>query len=154
MANSKIVMGIDDLPMWQSIDRQRLALQCCDACATFRYPPAPLCPGCLSLEATWTPVDGTGTILSWVVFHKKYFDDHLPPYNSVAVQLPEGPILISQLQGPQPEGNWIGREVVFVYAEHAGRMQHHVRLAGEAGPADSSVRRDGRGGDPVQHNGA
>lgn len=154
MANSKIVMGIDDLPMWQSIDRQGLELQCCDACATFRYPPAPLCPGCLSLEATWTPVDGTGTILSWVVFHKKYFDDHLPPYNSVAVQLPEGPIVISQLQGPQPEGNWIGREVVFVYAEHAGRMQHHVRLAGEAGPADSSVRRDGRGGDPVQHNGA
>ena len=87
-------------------------------------------------------------------FHKKYFDDHLPPYNSVAVQLPEGPIVISQLQGPQPEGNWIGREVVFVYAEHAGRMQHHVRLAGEAGLADSAVSHNGPGGDPVQHNGA
>ena len=76
MANSKIVMGIDDLPMWQSIDRQGLELQCCDDCATFRYPPAPLCPTCLSLAATWTPVAGTGTVLSWVVFHKKYFDDH------------------------------------------------------------------------------
>ena len=105
MANSKIVMGIDDLPMWQSIDRQRLALQCCDACATFRYPPAPLCPTCL-------------------------------------------------LQGPQPEDNWIGREVVFAYAEHAGRMQHHVRLAGETGLADAAVGHDGPGGDLGQNNGA
>ena len=54
----------------------------------------------------------------------------------------------------QPEGNWIGREVVFVYAEHAGRMQHHVRLAGETGLADAAVGHDGPGGDLGQNNGA
>lgn len=127
MAISKVVMGLYDKPMWDSIGRQRLELQCCDECATFRYPPAPVCPHCLSELASWKPIAGRGTVLSWVVFHRKYFDDHVPPYNSVAVRLPEGPIVVSQLQGPEPTGSWIGEEVEFAYAEHAGRMQHHLR---------------------------
>lgn len=128
MANAKVVMGIDDAPMWRSMERQKLELQCCDACASFRYPPAPVCPECLSEKSTWTAVSGRGSILSWVIFHRKYFDDHVPPYNSVAVQLKEGPIVVSQLQGPEPQGSWIGAEVELAYAEHAGRMQHHLRL--------------------------
>ncbi len=128
MANSRIVMGLDDAPMWRSMERGRLELQCCNACSSFRYPPAPVCPQCLAEASTWTPVAGRGRILSWVVFHRKYFDDHVPPYNSVAVQLTEGPIIVSQLQGPQPEGSWIGAEVELAFAEHAGRMQHHLRL--------------------------
>jgi uncharacterized OB-fold protein len=128
MANSKIVMGIDDIPMWASIGRGCLELQRCDDCAEFRYPPAPICPKCLSARATWTPVAGGGTILSWVVFHKKYFDDHIPPYNSVAVALDEGPIIVTQLKGPEPAGSWIGARVELGYGEHAGRMQHYARL--------------------------
>ncbi len=129
MANSKPVMGLHDIPMWDSIQREQLELQCCDACAAFRYPPAPVCPECLSEQASWKAVSGRGSILSWVVFHRKYFDDHPPPYNSVAVRLEEGPIVVSQLHGPQPEGSWIGQPVRLSYAEHAGRIQHHVLLA-------------------------
>lgn len=129
MANSKAIMGINDVPMWESMQRERLELQCCDACAAFRYPPASVCPECLSEQATWKAVSGTGTILSWVIFHRKYFDDHPPPYNSVAVRLAEGPIIVSQLEGTEPEGSWIGKSVQLAYGEHAGRIQHHVRLA-------------------------
>jgi uncharacterized OB-fold protein len=128
MANSKIVMGVDDIPMWASIDRHRLELQVCDDCGAIRYPPAPVCPKCLSEKATWTAVSGEGTIISWVVFHRKYFDDHPPPYNSTAVELDEGPIIVTQLQGEEPEGSWIGKRVRLDYAEHAGRTQHFARL--------------------------
>jgi uncharacterized protein len=127
MANSKAVLGIDDLPMWASMKAGKLQLQRCDPCGHFRYPPAPVCPQCLSARATWTAVSGKGTVLSWVVFHKKYFDDHVPPYNSVAVQLEEGPIIVTQLQGPEPEGSWIGETVELRYAEHIGRIQHFAR---------------------------
>jgi uncharacterized protein len=127
MANSKAVLGIDDLPMWASMKARKLQLQRCDPCGHFRYPPAPVCPQCLSARATWTAVSGKGTVLSWVVFHKKYFDDHVPPYNSVAVQLEEGPIIVTQLQGPEPEGSWIGETVELEYAEHIGRIQHFAR---------------------------
>jgi uncharacterized protein len=129
MANSKPVLGIDDLPMWASMERGRLELQRCNDCGSFRYPPAPVCPKCLSVAATWTPLSGQGQILSWVVFHKKYFDNHPPPYNSVAVQLQEGPIIVTQLEGPEPAGSWIGQPVVLGYSEHTGRMRHHARIA-------------------------
>ncbi|WP_298688614.1 OB-fold domain-containing protein [uncultured Sphingomonas sp.] len=127
MGISKIVMGLDDKPMWASIERGAMELQKCGECGAFRYPPAPVCPHDLSADAEWTPVSGKGTILSWVVFHKQYFEDHVPPYNSVAIELEEGPIVVSQLRGDEPEGSWIGQRVELIYAEHAGRTQHFAR---------------------------
>jgi uncharacterized OB-fold protein len=81
------------------------------------------------MQYAWTPVSGRGVILSWVVFHKQYFDDHVPPYNAVAVQLAEDVIVMSNLVGEQPHGNWINTPVELDYAEHSGRIQHQVRLA-------------------------
>ena len=124
MGISKIVMALDDQPMWASIDRHALELQRCTECGAFRYPPAPVCPNDLNDKADWIPVSGQGEIISWVVFHKKYFDDHQPLYNSTAVRLDEGPIVVTQLRGEEPEGSWIGQRVELVYAEHAGRTQH------------------------------
>lgn len=127
MGISKIVMGLDDKPMWASIERGAMELQKCGECGEFRYPPAPICPHDLSDKAEWTRVSGRGTILSWVIFHKQYFEDHVPPYNSVAIQLEEGPIVVSQLRGDEPEGSWIGEPIELTYAEHAGRIQHFAR---------------------------
>jgi len=129
MANSKIVMGKDDVPMWESIERGAMELQKCCTCGAFRYPPAPVCPNDLDEKSEWTKVSGKGTILSWVVFHKKYFDDHVPLYNSVAIELEEGPFIVSQLQGAEPEGSWIGKSVELIYGEHAGRIQHFAKLS-------------------------
>ena len=55
--------------------------------------------------------------MSWVIFHRQYFDNFPPPYNSVAIQLEEGPIVISNLVGEEPKGSWIGCAVEIVYAE-------------------------------------
>ena len=53
----------DNRPFWEAARRHELALQRCDDCARFRYPPAPVCPECLSERATWInganiPIDG------------------------------------------------------------------------------------------------
>lgn len=131
MANAQAVMSMYDEPMWASIRSHALHLQQCDDCGRFRYPPAPNCPHCLSLSQHWQPVSGQGTILSWVVFHRQYFDDYPPPYNAVAVRLAEGPILISNLVGDEPEGSWIGRPVTLCYeTDAAGTVIPKVRLAG------------------------
>lgn len=128
MDNSQAVMGFYDTPMWQSMQDRKLALQSCDACGHVRYPPAPVCPVCLSEHASWKPVAGTGTIVSWVVFRRQYFSDFPAPYNAIAVRLDEGPIIITRLFGTPPEGSWIGRRIVLDYDEHAGRTQHHALL--------------------------
>jgi hypothetical protein len=117
MPNSRTIDIFYDQPMWESIRAHRWQLQQCDDCGEYRYPPAPNCPHCLSLKSTWKPLSGKGQVLSWVVFHRQYFDNFPPPYNSVAVQLQEGPIVISNLVGEEPKGSWIGRDVEITYAE-------------------------------------
>lgn len=128
MANTTRVMEICDRPMWESIEGRRLKLQTCLKCGHVRYPPAPSCPECLSFEYEWRPVSGRGKVLSWVVFRRKYFDDFPPPYNAIAVRLDEGPILVTNLVGPEPDGSWIGAKVELEYVEHGDRVQHAAHL--------------------------
>lgn len=131
MAQSQAVAIHYDKPMWESIRAERMALQSCDDCSAFHYPPGPTCPHCLSMSLTWKPLSGRGTIISWVVYHRQYFDDYPPPFNVVAVQLAEGPIIITNLVGPEPQGTWIGRAVEIVYEPDAtGEPLNRVRLVG------------------------
>lgn len=118
----KPVMGHYDRPMWDSIAARKMTLQRCRACGTSRYPPGPVCQACLSDEADWTPLLGGGTILSWVVFHRQYLPAYPPPHHVIAVKLDEGPVMVSNLDGPQPEGSWIGRRVTMVYADTPGGL--------------------------------
>jgi hypothetical protein len=108
-------MSIYDRPMWKSIDAGKWQLQQCDDCGAHRYPPGPICDKCLSMDSTWQELSGRGKVLSWVVFHRQYLPDYNPPYNAVAVQLAEGPIVVTNLVGPEPEGGWIGRDVEICY---------------------------------------
>ena len=82
MARSRAVISLYDEPMWESIGTERWQLQQCGNCGEYRYPPAPICPHCLSMDYAWQPLSGRGTILSWVVFHRQYFPDYPAPYNS------------------------------------------------------------------------
>jgi hypothetical protein len=126
----RAVVTIYDEPMWASVAERRMALQRCTGCGSFRYPPGPVCPDCLSMEYEWRPLAGRGTILSWVVFHRQYLDDYKPPYNAVAVQLEEGPILMSNLIGREPEGSWIGKRVELCYEPGSGgSLLPKVRLS-------------------------
>lgn len=131
MGVSTPVIGFYDQPMWAAMAEGRFELQRCSNCATIRYPPGPTCPKCLSVDYRWEPMAGDGRILSWVVFHRTYFDDHPAPYNVVAVQLEEGPIVMTNLVGEEPQGSWIGRRVRLGIAERGGRFQHHATLVGE-----------------------
>ena len=133
MGVSREVRTLYDEPMWASIEAREIKLQACASCHAFRYPPAPVCAHCFSMEAKWLPLSGAATILSWVVFHRKYFDDFEPPYNAITVQLEEGPIMVSNLTGAEPEGSWIGRTVELCYVERtSGRVLPQFRLAADA----------------------
>jgi uncharacterized protein len=65
-------------------------------------------------------LSGRGSIISWVVLHKSYLDAYPAPYNVIAVRLAEGPVMISNLEPPLPEGlltgSWIGKPVRMTYA--------------------------------------
>ena len=92
-------IGIDDEPFWEYTKNHELRLQKCDDCGQWRWPPAPICAGCLSENSTWTEVEGKGTIKTWVTFHRQYFPELPPPVNIILVELTEGPLFISNPVG-------------------------------------------------------
>ncbi len=110
------VMGMYDVPMWHSIRDGAMQLQHCAPCGATLYPPAPVCPHCLSGRLEWKRVSGGATVLSWAVFHKTYLDAYPAPYNVIAVRLDEGPVMVSNLEPPLPQEGWIGKRVKLVYA--------------------------------------
>lgn len=133
------VMGLYDRPFWESARARRLALQRCTGCGAFRYPPGPVCPVCLSDACDWTPVSGGATLLSWAVFHRQYLPAYPPPYNVIAVRLDEGPVMISNLEGEPPAGEWIGRRVRLIYADTPGGLVLPRFVLDEAASAPDAV---------------
>lgn len=109
------VLGIYDRKMWAYINQKDLHLQCCLDCGATQYPPTPGCSKCLSINLQWKPVSGHGKIISWAIFHKQYLSAYPAPYNVIAVKLKEGPVMISNLEGDQPQGSWINTNVHLTY---------------------------------------
>ena len=58
-----------------------LHLQRCDECELIRYPATTACPFCSAPDATWTPVEGKGTLYSYGEVHHAIqgaFRKHVP----------------------------------------------------------------------------
>jgi uncharacterized OB-fold protein len=89
-------------PFWDHAKAGRVAVQLCRDCGDVRFPPSPVCPRCLSDNQGWRVTQGRGTLESWVEFHRAYwngFADDLP-YRVCLIRLYEGPVLVSNLVGP------------------------------------------------------
>lgn len=98
--------GLDTAPFWEGCAAGELRVQRCDRCGQHRFPPAPLCPRCLSRDATWTALSGRGRLRSSVTFQQLYhpaFADALP-YSIGVIDLDEGP----SLYAPVPPGSQRG----------------------------------------------
>ena len=107
----------DNRPFWEATKRHELRLQRCRDCGRFRYPPAPVCPGCLGEEAEWARVSGRGTVTTFVVFHKVYFESFAAdaPYHVVQVELEEGPRLTANLVDVPNDQLAVGMPVEVVF---------------------------------------
>lgn len=88
-------------PFWDLARQGKLSVQRCTACGDRHFPPGPVCPACLGDTQEWEVVSGKGTLLSWVTFHRAYWNGFAGdlPYDVCLVQLDEGPLLVSNLVG-------------------------------------------------------
>ncbi|MCU1429929.1 MAG: hypothetical protein JWL83_3929 [Actinomycetia bacterium] len=77
----------DSLPWWKALVRHELLLQRCASCDALRWPPRELCNRCGTLDWTWIPASGRGTVASWVVNHHMFGPGFRAPYVVVAVRL-------------------------------------------------------------------
>ena len=88
-------------PFWEGARSGRLILQRCLDCGAWRFPAAPICPQCRGGRADWQAASGRGTLESFCLFHRPYFDGFADemPYNVIQVRLEEGVRLFSNLVG-------------------------------------------------------
>lgn len=92
-------------PYWEAAKRHELVMQYCKDCGHYQFPPSSLCQQCLGENIGFKKVSGRGKIWSFNVFHQRYwtsFGEDIP-YNTIWVQLDEGPFMISNLVGVKNE---------------------------------------------------
>ena len=89
------------VPYWAAGRRRELRFQRCTSCTTWRHPPGPMCPQCLSLDAEWAVASGRARLLSWVVVHPPVLPawKERTPFVVVLVQTDEGPRTMGNLVG-------------------------------------------------------
>jgi uncharacterized OB-fold protein len=105
-----------EAPFWEAARMQRLSVHCCGDCGDVRFPASPVCPRCLSRNQVWEQASGTGTLQSWVDFHRAYWPAFAGklPYTVCIVQLREGPLMVSNLVGGL-EGAAVGAPVRAIF---------------------------------------
>jgi uncharacterized OB-fold protein len=81
----------DDLEHLDGAARGQLRLPRCRTCGRAFWPAGPVCPRDGSRDVEWVTDPGTGTVTSWVRFHKRYYADDPVPYVVVQVTLDSGP---------------------------------------------------------------
>jgi uncharacterized protein len=97
-------IGPDTRGFWEGCREHEIRIQKCGACGQLRWPPAFLCPHCLSQETQWVKASGRGHVYSYVVYHLAYdpaFRGDLP-YVVALVALEEGPHLLTNIVGCDP----------------------------------------------------
>ncbi|WP_433526117.1 Zn-ribbon domain-containing OB-fold protein [Nocardia pseudovaccinii] len=100
-------------PFWQAARQRRLVAPQCADCATFRLPPTPFCPECLSTAVDWPELSGRAIIYSFAVVHGF---PGLPDVTLVpaVVDLPDAPgaRLVTNVIDIEPEQVRIGMELI------------------------------------------
>lgn len=102
---------------WDAARAGTLTIQRCDNCQDQHFPGSPVCPKCLSEKQSWVPVSGRATLLSWVRFHRAYWEGFRAdlPYLVALVGLEEGPMLMTSIVDASPEDLTIGMKLEVVF---------------------------------------
>ena len=88
-------------PFWDACRERRLTAQRCTGCGELRYPPAEVCPQCLSSDSEWRDLSGRGKIFSFIIIHRGYhpYWAERVPYNVALIELEEGLRMFSNVVG-------------------------------------------------------
>lgn len=90
-------------PYWQAARDEKLVMQHCYGCGTYRFFPSHLCPECGSAEQVWGPCTGRGTIYSLTTVHRAPSPAFraVVPYVVALVDLEEGPRMMANIVGAE-----------------------------------------------------
>ena len=103
----------DSAPYWTAAREGRLVVQRCQVCSNVQLYGRVQCTRCGSPEVVWEDASGRGTVYSFTVIRQQYirpFRD-MVPYVVALVDLEEGPRVMSNIVGCDPDDVSIGMAV-------------------------------------------
>ena len=103
---------------WKATTEGRLVLLRCEECGVVIWYPRPLCPDCGSTIVVWIEGSGLGTVYSFsVVYRSAGSYQRAVPYVVAYVELAEGPRVLTNIIGCDPEQVYIGQPVRVVFCD-------------------------------------
>lgn len=99
-------------PFWDATKQRKLRLPRCLDCDFVIFYPRQRCPNCRSHDVEWVELSGRGEIYSHTVVRRApgRWREHVP-YVVAYVQLAEGPRMVTNIVGCDPESVAIGMPV-------------------------------------------
>jgi uncharacterized OB-fold protein len=95
----------ESAPFYEAAKEGRFLLRRCVSCEKTHWYPRALCPHCFG-ETRWEEASGQGSIYSYSVMRRAD-----PPYVIAYVTLAEGPTMLTNLVGCEPDSLSIGQAV-------------------------------------------
>jgi uncharacterized OB-fold protein len=85
---------------WRHCADGELWMQRCTGCALVQWPTVGdgLCERCRR-EVVWERLSGRGQVVNWCTFERAYYPSMPVPYDTILVELEEGPLFVSNPQG-------------------------------------------------------
>jgi hypothetical protein len=110
----------DTREFWQATKDKEFRYQQCQDCETIVFYPRRHCTGCTSGTLEWKVVTGTGSVYTFSIVRQSYhpFFRNLVPYCVAWIDLDEGPRILSNVVGIQPDEIRIGQRVQIEWEEH------------------------------------
>jgi uncharacterized OB-fold protein len=107
---------LETAAFWDACAEDRLVVPRCDVCGELFWYPRLVCPRCGSGAVTFVEVSGRGTVYARTIMRRGDgpFRD-VAPYVLAFVQLDEGPTLMTNIVGADPESVAIGQAVRVVF---------------------------------------
>jgi uncharacterized OB-fold protein len=101
-------------PYWDAAKEGKLLIRRCNACKRAYFYPRDFCPHCWSEDVAWEEASGRATLYTFSVVRR----NDLPPwpgrvpYVAAIVDLEEGPRMMTNVEGCEPEALTIGMPLV------------------------------------------
>ncbi len=126
----------DTEEFWAATARGTLLLRRCDRCGSVIWYPRPFCPECGSLETSWIEASGRGTLYTFTVVHRSGIPGYREarPYVVAYVELTEGPRVMTNIVGCEPDEIEVGMPVRVVFHD-TGQGNALYRFEPDPSPA-------------------
>ncbi len=104
---------------WTGLREHKLMIQRCKDCSKAYFYPRPFCPACHSWNTEWFQANGKGKLYSFVIPQRPLPHMGDGAYVIAIIELDEGPRMMSNLIGIDPDPDKIGCDipVVIDYAD-------------------------------------